>query len=337
MDNTNAKIFIIFSIILILIVLFASSFVSAGFFDFFNKITGRASTTGTVSINISVGAGTAPAVLQIYNNSFIQSGITLNDGPSDTNITINFSVTDADGAANINTTSAVLNISKTGQAGRTNYSCNAVTTGSNTTNFSCRVTLYWFDGDGVWTINASVKDLSENNASNASTVLTINTLTGFVAAGSLAFSAINPGSYNNTATGALRLNNTGNQPIYSGGISVNATHLVGESDGKNLTSGNFSISNNTGAAKPECDFINNATNATGGKAINLSEISGNAFIILNGTYVNATLPRGNFTVNNGETGQEDLYLCLRTAGPELIQQAYSTASQGAWTLKITVI
>ncbi len=334
MENTNARIFIIFSIISILIILFTSSFVSAGFFDWFNKITGRASTTGSVDINISVGAGSAPVVILVYNTSFA-GGVTLNDGPSNTNLTINFSVRDADGATNLNTTSAFMNVTKSNEPTRANYSCSQISSSGNDANYSCKVSLFWFDSDGVWTINASIKDMSSNFAANDTTILTINTLTGFVGTGALSFSTLNPGATNQTPTTAIRLNNTGNQNIFKGGISVNATSLRGETDDtKYLYSGNFSISNSSGASNPQCDII---TSTAAGTAINLTSVSGESFIKVNGTSINATLMRGNYTINNGATGQEDLYACLRLAGTELTQQAYSTLSFGPWTIKITAV
>ena len=48
----------------------------------------------------------------------------------------------------------------------------------------------------------------------------------------------------------------------------------------------------------------------------------------------ALLPPGNYTINDKTTGQEELYLCLRQAGSELITQAYSTSQEGAWTIRI---
>ena len=56
----------------------------------------------------------------------------------------------------------------------------------------------------------------------------------------------------------------------------------------------------------------------------------------NKTFVNITglsFPIGNFTVNDG-TAQEEVYICLEEAGPELDAQTYSTTGYGAWNLKI---
>jgi hypothetical protein len=43
---------------------------------------------------------------------------------------------------------------------------------------------------------------------------------------------------------------------------------------------------------------------------------------------------GNHSANDGITGQEELYFCIRTIGSELTSQAYSTLTDGPWTLKI---
>jgi len=54
------------------------------------------------------------------------------------------------------------------------------------------------------------------------------------------------------------------------------------------------------------------------------------------TFVNVTstaLPVGNFTLNDGSTGQENVYVCLEQAGSELTAQAYSTGNAD-WAFKI---
>ena len=50
----------------------------------------------------------------------------------------------------------------------------------------------------------------------------------------------------------------------------------------------------------------------------------------------ANLSNGNFTVGDGDTGQEELYLCLRYAGTELSAQSYSTGNEteGLWTVEV---
>ena len=109
------------------------------------------------------------------------------------------------------------------------------------------------------------------------------------------------------------MNNTGNIDKW---LEVNSTNLVGEQyPSFKLYAGNFSV---------------NTTNACEG--IGMSWYS----------YVNITiaiLPAGNFSLNYGNetSGQEQLYYCLEEAGTELEAQAYSTATEGAWTIKIVTL
>jgi len=70
---------------LILILIFIP-FVSAGFSEWIKSITGKA-TDQALTLNISVGV---PRIITVYNASLGQT--TLNMAPSNTNLTINFSV-----------------------------------------------------------------------------------------------------------------------------------------------------------------------------------------------------------------------------------------------------
>jgi hypothetical protein len=269
-------------------------------------------------MNVSVMSG-SPV---IWNVSIPAGSLTLTDGPSPTFFIINFSVNDSDGAVNLVNTSAQINISKSGEKTRFNVSCGIKDYGGYNANFTCNVTMWWFDGNGNWNVNVNISDLNGHTTSNTTQTLTLSTLTGFVMSPAyLNFSVLTPGTSNQTPINHLTLNNTGN--VYITGIQTNASDLRGEDNSAYaLYAGNFSVSNYTGG-NIEC----NVTGTT-----NLS-----ATALYNWTYVNLTaglLPDGNFTVNDGSTGQEKMYFCLREVGWELTQQYYSTANLGAWTVKI---
>ena len=51
----------------------------------------------------------------------------------------------------------------------------------------------------------------------------------------------------------------------------------------------------------------------------------------------ANLTKGNFSLNDGSTGQEKLYFCLRYAGTELSTQAYSTANNTEWNWIVQIL
>ncbi len=99
--------------------LFVFSFVlvpfgSAGFSDVWERITGQV-TSETVTQSITVTGGSAPVVYDVWNESMtdISSGPT-EDSP--TYIIINFSVSDSDGAANLDSATAFINFSLAGDS-----------------------------------------------------------------------------------------------------------------------------------------------------------------------------------------------------------------------------
>jgi hypothetical protein len=293
------------------VVLAVTGFVSAGLGDWFGKITGRV-TSNPVNVNITVADTVAPVISTVNTIS----AVTLNEGPSSTSVVINFSASDS---SNLNDTSALINLTRSGEAVRANTTCVKIASvGGTIANYSCTIIFYWFDGAGSWNITASVKDISGNLGMNV-TPITVNALTGFVSApAALTWAAIIPGSNNQTSSNdPVLMNNTGNQDITAGNVQLNTTNLKGEVDNtKALTAGNFSVGVTTGGSPPaECGATTMASSVYTARG-------------------SATLPHGNFTVNDGSTGQEQVYFCLKHAGTELTSQAYSTANMGAWTLKI---
>ncbi len=258
----------------------------------------------------------APRIISVTNIS----NVNLNEGPSSTSIIVNFSVFDPNGAGDLNDSSAMVNFTRSGEAVRSNLTCAEISSAGNYANYTCNVYMFWFDAAGSWDVKAFIKDSYNNSAINDTTAFSVNALFAFTATPlSLTWDLLNRGSANQTSNNdPMVLNNTGNQDISSGNIRINATNLLGESDSsKAIYAGNFSIGNSTGAENPECgaSLMNTSvfTNVTG-----------------------AVLLRGNFTNNDG-TAQEQLYFCITNVGSELIAQPYSTASQGAWTIKIFVV
>jgi hypothetical protein len=303
--------------ILILLISFIliSPLVSAGFFsDVWDKITGDASTTQNVLVNISITS--APPI--IYNVSGLSS-VTLTDAPSPTFVIVNFSVNASNGVSTLNNATATVNFTKAGQPLVINSSCAVKDWSGNFANYTCNVTLWWWYNAGSWQVYANISDLGSNTAVNGTNTVTVNTLTGFTLSPSaITFSSLSAGAVNQTPTNYFTLNNTGNTNTTT--VQINATDLAGETDhSKFLWASNFSASNFTGN-KIECN------------------VSGSATAMVNMTYStvsNVNLYVGNYTKNDGTTGQDKMYLCLIKAGPELTQQQYSTGQFGQWTVKIT--
>ena len=288
-------------------------FASAGIGDWFKSLTGKA-TSQNFGVNVSVG-NNAP------NITFVSplGNINVNED-NVVNIQLNFTAYDADGSGNLVSTSGKANFTRGSEAVRANSSCVQLNTFSNYyANYTCTIAMWYYDGAGEWNITTYVADISGAAIMNTTTKFTLNELAAFKSSPSLlTFSSLNPGSVNQTASNdPLLMNNTGNKAIIAGNIEINATDLKGETDNtRAIYAGNISIGVSTGGTPPaECS----------GTSMNSS---------LSIPIGSATLPKGNYTVNDGSTGQEQLYFCIKKAGSELTTQAYSTSQMGLWTVKI---
>ncbi len=304
----RGAILLVISVVLILLV---SSVVSAGLFDWLKKtITGKA-TEGTLDMNISLG-NTPPNITFVTP---IDSISLSNDNPVTVNF--NFTVHDPNGVDNIDTTTATGNLSKSGEDSRTNTTCAYV--GANgdgyTGNFTCNVVLWYWDGDGTWTVGTSIQDKSGATYHNITQTATVEVLDGILLNNAdLGWSSVSAGGINTTADTAVIINNTGNQDYT---LKVNATDLYGETNtDEAIWAGNFSVGDSTGGSPPaQCG------NATA------TEMYESEFTVVDSAALNA----GNHSVNDGGTGQEQLYHCINIVGSELSSQSYSTWNEGSWT------
>ena len=294
----------------ILLVLLTIPIVSAGFLDFFkdanNLITGRA-ISNTTSLNITIG-NTNPVVdfvSPIPSQSVRQASRTI--------VTFSFTATDTDGVANLNDTSAKSSFNLTGETTRTNSSCSLVgDLDSNTANYTCAIKIWYWDGAGEWTVNASIKDINNGYAENTSTTFTLGETTAMLMSptaltwSSLSLTSTNQLSNNDPIT----VNNTANKDITDGNAKVTAINMRGESTTTEyLLAGNFTV--NTANACDTGTVMVNGT-ATG--------VSG------------AAITAGN---NSAGNGQEELYFCLEAVSSGISQQSYSTSGSGAWTIGVS--
>ncbi|HVY01632.1 MAG TPA: hypothetical protein VHA12_02620 [Candidatus Nanoarchaeia archaeon] len=288
--------------------------VSAGWTDMFKTITGKA-TSSPVVVNVTI-ANVTPQIIRVFQVA--DQSITEN---SKTMFLINFTAQDGDGWGDLNVTTAKINLTRTGETPvRQNTTCIRYQQGGTQANFSCNLDIWYYDSAGEWNISVFIADNTSRNATNMTTNVTILQTSAFVAGPSaVTFAAISPGAQNTTSNNdPITLNNTGNKPITAGNIQINATDLVGETDNsKAIYANNFSVGTQTGS-NDEC----------GGTGSTL--MSKSVFSALSG----ATLPRGNNSLQDGSTGQEQVYICIVRVGTELTAQSYSTANQGSWTAKI---
>ena len=292
------------------LILLIAPLISAGIVEWFNELTGKA-TSSPVDLSITVTGGTAPSIL-VHNVSITDVSSQLNEGPAYTGVVVKFTATDAQGYANLDDTTAYINYTKATEDTRINSTCSRITgesTGT-TANYTCNVSMWWWDVGGTWNIKAYIKDLNGNAAMNNSTTFQVGTLAGFYAGpSSLSWTSIAPGAVNQLSNNdPVVLNNSGNLVR---NIQMNATNLRGDTTPSyGLWAGNFSV-DETDA----CDVGPAMVAAT--------------FTAITGS----SLTTGNYTAN-GVNGREELYACLELSGAELIAQAYSTTTEGSWTVKI---
>ncbi len=296
-----------------------SSLASSGIFDWIKEgtITGRA-TTSTHTLNISI-ANTAPSisfVTPVLAQAPFENGIR--------NFIINFTAHDQDGTGNLNNATARINATKTGEPTRSNATCGVVGNNNSTSaNYTCTIPMWFFDDTGAWNITVAINDTDGSFAQNTTQNFTFNTLTANVAGPSVVtFASISSGARNTTpSSGPLLMNNTGNVAIANFSIDLNATDLDGETDSAlSIYARNISIGTKTGGTPTaEC----------GGQNVTL--LSKSVYTAI----ANASLPRGNHSIANNATGQENIFICIQYAGNELTGQPYSTSNEGSWTLRVS--
>ncbi|MFC1685902.1 hypothetical protein ACFLZZ_02660 [Nanoarchaeota archaeon] len=295
------------SVLIVIGILLMLPLVSAGFFDWLT-ITGMQTAEEVFNVTL----GNAPPT--ISNVTVVTGDIILHEEEGIANVTVTFEVFDNDGYGDIDLSTVQMNFSLAGDPLKTNTSCqfeNAI--GTKTSNFSCSYGFNYYDKASVnWLIGIIAGDNNSVYAQN-NTVTVEFPLTPAVKLfpSSITWAGLTAGTFNHTADNQPTiLNNTGNVNLSAGGILVNATDLVGESDGGySIPANNFTSHTATGALV-EC---------TDGTALVPS-----AFKNVTG----AVMDRGELGTYAG--AQEELYYCLTEVASTLIKQSYSST----WTLLI---
>lgn len=310
-------------VLFILVAISVPYFVSAlgGFWDF---LTG-AGTTDTTSVSISINAAPLIDFVEARNVTpitVLESTISY--------VNISFSAQDPDGIGQlVNTTAAIIINTSTG-ASRYNFSCKSVGHVGSSVNYSCLVYLWYFDRGGDWTINVSVQDTNGTIGTNMTKTFALQTLTSMVMyPSSLSWPSMELGATNKTsASDPIVVNNTGNKNVTNGGMSITANDLQGlTTTTEFITARNFSIGSFNGSV--DCSGV--------------SCLECNRTLGLNNTAQPIVI--GNISPNNnsidnffGETsGQETLYVCLRSVATQLSRQTYDTSgsSTGSWTVTVS--
>ena len=245
--------------------------------------------------------------------------------------TINFSFTAFDGnnAGDLDNASAQVRINLSGEAERLNTSCTPLAVlDAYTINYSCSVNIWYYDGAGTWTINASVKDDINTYVENSSNFFEVLSTTAMVMnPTALTWPTLELGTTNKTANNdPFTINNTGNKDIAAGGITVTGYDLQGTSIPTDyIRAQNFSIWH-----------VNGSSSCSG-----VSCLECNGTIMVNATaeplaYANISAANNSLAYQNETSGQENLFVCLMTVPAEIIRQSYNTAGINTAPWIITV-
>ena len=301
------------------------------FFGEGNLITGRLSAVETnISATVGNNAPTVNAIDGPGGNSITAQSVT-EDGITD--LLISFTVTDTNGAGEINLSAVNLtlyNSTYNRDAGSVDYysfntSCvNPDNISSTEMNISCAVEInYWYIS-GEWNLTAGATDFNDAAAVENATNFTISETTAIVISPtSITFPSLTLGAENITSNNdPITINNTANDYIEQNNTRVTGLDLVGEvTITEAITAENFTVSGDAAGSPPyECSFIDlNNTRLVNNTITNINETS---------------LPAGNRSVSS-TTGTEDLYICLPLVPSGLSAQTFSTLNSSAgWTVSV---
>ncbi len=240
-----------------LAIIISSPFVFAGFGDWWNSITGKAS-IDTTTATTTISAGSAPEICGLTAPS-AQSPIEYSQKP----VTFSFIACDADTAGNLRTDNAEGRFHLQGYGtNRTNTSC--VLTGYETPNasantYECTMSLEYYDNAATtWGVHVQIDDV-DGSVAYASKLFTYNQLNSMnLTNTALDFGTIGTGDTNTESGDDMILNNMGNVDLQVN-MTIYDMDLAGD-DTKRIGATNFSIdSNDDGTA---CDDFGGWTNNT---------------------------------------------------------------------------
>lgn len=321
---------LIFSLFIIILI---ATITSASWIDWLRNPTITGKTADNLPTNVSVDiVGTSPVELTVWNDSDSMKDVAVNPAEGNHKVIIfNVTVYDPDGATDINDSSVRVWVNRTTatlETIRANATACAPNTGETTDtrkNYTCSFNMSWYDRNGTWTINVTANDkgiktfihstdkrfdYGELKAINIGPVL-------------LAFPAAAPADADVLSSHNTTLNNTGNVVIIDENIKVSAIDLQGMTvNTKYLNASNFTASFNytNPGTEGQCD------NSSAGSGIRLENATEVGITGLN-------LTAGDYTADDGYTGQEIIYYCIPKV-PTIPSQTYATNNSGAWVIKV---
>ncbi len=303
---------------LIFTILLISTVSAEGFWDWFKKtITGKASTTPTFNTSITFVGIEPISNIKVWNATLTGGAVT----PVELgflNISFNVSITDEDGAGDINDSSVKVEFAfGSAETKQNTTACSKISGGgesnASTQNYSCSIAMVYYDAPGAWQINVSATDLGNKTYyENSSMNFTYALLEGIaISPATITWPDTSPGSIDVTSNQNTTVNNTGNFNCTN--LSVTGVHLYGATT-HFLEIANFTSSINSTTA----DTCNNGNTLINGTAQQISV---------------ANVSAGNLSLGGG-VAQEIIYYCIDEVPTGLPSQAYSTSEAGskAWTI-----
>jgi len=275
-----------FSVVVLMISLMTVSVTSAGYLDRF--ITGRVS----AGVNVSVGiTGIHPisdvAIDAIDAQTPTENGITY--------VPATVRVTDSDGGYDVESVSIVF--TKSGEATRSDSSCDFVSAGGDTAVFLCNVSMWYYDLNADdWSALATATDKGNGSYINSTPVEFIYGLLKAmtISPSSISWGTLDAGDTDQSAIDdPTVITNTGN---YNDTVGLTGLNLLGANSIDIFPATDFAV----GVSDPAC----------GGDQVNVSPINVTDSIS-----------------SRGLGATEEFYYCVPTV-PNIPTQEYSTANAG---------
>ncbi|MFO7872576.1 MAG: hypothetical protein R6U26_02940 [Candidatus Undinarchaeales archaeon] len=232
-----------------------------------------------------------------------------------TTVSIWFLANDGDGYLNLDNTTAELHTNRSaslyGNEWHNNTSCTVVNVDWDTNNYTCTIVMNYYDVNGAWDINVSIKDDEGNFVNNTTETFTYNSLTAMgTNKSSIDFgSSLNIGQQDVAATDdPIGVYNFGNQNLTK--INVTAIGLQGQ------THTNYYI--------PASSFETDT-----------DDVADDSTALVNNTPVQIIDPTPVY-INRGNGTNESLYFHVDIPSSNIQVQTYNTtgAGTGAWTIAV---
>ncbi len=254
-------------------------------------------TSQDCSINTTLTVGNSNPTI-----TGVEGGITIT-GTAETSVTTNvlFNVTDGNGYADVNDTTAQCVGYKSGETNRTSSSCTAQDQSGNDLSYNCSVDFQYYDAAAAdWAWNCSVTDNAAVSVNDDSVTFTINALNYVdVNVSTFTWASATANTNDQEADTAINLDNGGNQDY--GAATVTA----------------YNATNGNGYVIPATTFyLNNATGTPAG-----TQMADSSAVAITAW----------FTLQHGNGASEDLFAYVDM--PAIESGTYTSANN--WLIDIT--